>query len=265
MENNFVKRNSIQRHVDFMKQIYIQAFKQIREYPANFFSIFYFDIVLTIVYLLFYSVFQNLASLFLDWTYIDFILFLISISLVTKSMYFFIILGFRDKLLSGELNLWKSKPIHPFIGISSRSKDGAIYTTFIFVPFLIFFCLYGDYENIFLGFFLLILSLIYYVVYIDFLESLAFIMKENSFMIRIGKDVAYLNERFTPKVFENSLLFILFYLPTALFGFYFIELVNGRYDYLIQHMFGIILFFLFFLFGTYVLWKIGLKKYEAFG
>jgi hypothetical protein len=255
----------MKKEILFMKEIYVQAFKQIKEYPANFFSIFYLDITIIIVYLIFYSVFQEIANLFLDWTYLDFILFLISISLITKSMYFFIILGLKDKLLSGELNIWRCKPIHPFIGISSRSKDGAIYTTFIFVPFLVFFYFYGDYQNSSLGLILLIFSLVYYVIYIDFLESIAFFIKENTPFIRIGKDVAYLNEKFTPKVFENTLFSFLFYLPTALFGYFFIEFLNGREYIIVNYLHGILISFLLFLSGTFLLWHYGLKKYEAFG
>lgn len=248
-----------------MKEIYFQAFKQIKEYPINFWSIVYFDISLTIVYLFFYSIIQSLSLNFLSWTYLDFILLYVTIQMISKGTYFFILRSLNKQLLLGDLNIWKSKPINPFIGMSSRAKDGAIFTTFIFLFFLIILYLYGPYQNIFQGILLLFFSLIYYIVYTDFFESLAFFIKQNNFIIRISKDVAYLNDRFTPKVFEGTKLNFLFYLPTALFGFYFIELVNNRFDYLSKYFIFIIISFLIFIFGNYILWKIGLKKYEAFG
>ena len=249
----------------FMKEVYSQAFKQIKEYPINFFSVVYFDISLTGVYLFFYSIIQSLSVNFLNWTYLDFILLYVTIQMVNKATYFFILRGLNKQLLSGELNVWKCKPISPFIGMSSRAKDGAIFTTLLFIPFFIVLYIYGSYQNLLLGILLLLFGLVYYTIYSDFFESIAFFIKQNNFIIRISKDVAYLNDRFTPKVFEGSRLNFLFYLPTALFGFYFIEVVNNRFDYLIQHISGILISFLLFVIGTYIMWYYGLKKYEAFG
>lgn len=260
-----MSENRIFRNLNFAKEIYIQAFKQLKEYPVNFWSLLYFDIIISVVYLFFYVIMQDITFIFLNWTYFDFIVFYLSISLITKATYFFQIRAFNLKLLGGDLNVWRTKPINTFLATSLQNKDSGIYTTFIFVPIILFFILWGDFQNYLLAFFILLFSLLYYIVFLDFFESIAFIIKENNFLIRMSKDIHYLNEKYTPKVFENSFLFFLYFLPTALFGYFFIEVLNGRTGDFFNYFIGILTTFLFFILGLYLLWKYGLKRYEAFG
>lgn len=253
MKEKFVKRNSIQRHIDFTKEIYVQAFKQIKEYPANFFSVFYFDIILTGVFLIFYNIFNEISADFLSWNYYDFILFFVSISLITKATYWFRIRFLNLKLLSGDLNIWISKPLNPFIALSLRDKGSAIYTTFIFLPPLIILLYFGNYQNYFYSLSLLLFGLIYYVFFLAFLQSSAFFIKENKFIIKTADQLHYINEQFTPKVFQNSFLWFLYLLPTALIGYFFIEILKSNIDEFFTYIYCICLSFLLFVIGTYLL------------
>ena len=256
---------TITKHINFVKEIYVQAFKQLKEYSVNFWSVFVFDIVLFFVYLLFYSVILGISSEFLPWNFLDFILFYFSISLITKLTYFFRIKYFSSKLINGDLNVWRTKPINTFIAISMQNKDSAIYTTFLYIFPLGYIFYIGDNSNYFLAFLLLFFSLIYYIFFIAFFQSLAFFIKRNEVFVKTSNQLHYLNEQFTPKVFEKSLLVFLYFLPSALFGYFFIEFLNERFEEFFKYNLGIGLSFLFFIFGTYILWKVGLKKYEAFG
>ncbi len=240
------KINTFRKHINFMKEIYSQAFKQIKEYPANFFSVFYFDIILTLVYLLFYNIFQDISKEFLSWSYYDFILFYVSISLITKATYWFRLRYFNLKLLNGDLNIWISKPINPFLALSLRDKDSAIYTTFIFIPILLILLFFGEYSNYLFSFLILFFGLIYYVFFISFFQSFAFFIKDISFIVSVSNQLHYLNEQFTPRVFRDSILWFLYLLPNALIGYFYIEILKNNFLEFYYYFFGILFTFLFF-------------------
>jgi uncharacterized protein YybS (DUF2232 family) len=100
----------------------------------------------------------------------------------------------------------------------------------------------------------------------NFLDSFAFFMKG----IEIFKEIPYkfngTIKRYTPKLFENlSFYELVVIMPVTVHAFFIVEIFNGRVEMLINYIFLIIFIFFMYIFGIYLLWYYGLKKYEAFG
>jgi hypothetical protein len=201
----------------------------------------------------------------LPWSAKDFAVFFLGTLVGTKFCYWFWIRYFSRVLLSGDLNSLRTKPINPFVSVSMLRKDSAIYSTWVVFAIVLWVMFSFDFQNQFLALVLLFFSVLYYVVFMDFFQSTAFFIKENAFLIYTTNQVTFLNEQFTPKVFEKSPLWFLFIIPTALSGYFFVEVLNSRFEELLFYLPYILGTFVVFALGTYLLWHYGLNKYEAYG
>lgn len=183
----------------------------------------------------------------------------------SKVKWFFSLQFLRNHLIAGDLNLYLTKPINIFLFENMRMISGV---NIIFIPLslLLFigFVLYGNYNNILFAFLLLIIGSILEVIFINFIESTSFFMKDNRFLSNIGYKLIYTNEKFTPIAFEK--LTSLFYLlSTSIYGYFVIEILNNRFNQFFYFLPWIIRVYFILALFTYFMWKIGLKKYEAFG
>jgi hypothetical protein len=90
---------------------------------------------------------------------------------------------------------------------------------------------------------------------------------KNSWLFRVGIfEVDKIGRQFTPKLFENYFTLNIFYLlPSGIGGYVLVEILNGNLEIIYENILFIFISIFFLILGIYVMWKIGLKKYEAFG
>ncbi len=175
--------------------------------------------------------------------------------------------NFSNRLLKGEVNIALTKPINTYFYISSELINAQNFITGISLFLIsIFFILIGDYSNYFFALVVFIFSLFYFVIFFNFLHSFDFYIKSinpfNDFLFQMDS----VTKRFTPKTFASFRYGDIFYfLPTALSCYFVVEILNGRTELFLQFFKWILLITLVMIFGIYFLWKIGLKRYEAYG
>jgi ABC-type uncharacterized transport system permease subunit len=249
-------------------QIIIERIKQVmkanKEYKVNFYSILFFDIILLGTYLLFYQIYSKFVGEIIGWNSYDFILYYFALYFGSKGKWLFSLQYFTQRLLRGDLNTILTKPVNPFLFENLKIVNGP---TLILMPisFLLFLivAIKGNYSNIFLGSLILIFGTILEIIMINFLESLAFFIKNNRFLLEMFFHTIYINEEYTPKVFEKiSNLFYL--LTTSIYGYFVVEILKSKFNLFIKFIPLILIFYSIIVFLTFIIWKIGLKKYEAY-
>jgi len=255
--------------LEFIKMRIILGLKENKEYKANLFSIFLTDIMYLITSIFFYLILQDLiGDEILNWSAFDFMLYGF---LVYLSFKFIRMLSFSSLprfLILGKLNVILTKPITPFLFLSTQGFRGfrfvSISYLFLIILSLIF---YNNYSNIFLGILVYFYGLFYLIVLYNFLYSLSFVTKSISWIFNIYTPITMMTRNYTPKLFTNFSWNLFFNLqPIAICGYYTIEVLKGNFLFFSNNYFLYSLIILFILiFFIYLLWKIGLKKYEAFG
>lgn len=82
----------------------------------------------------------------------------------------------------------------------------------------------------------------------------------------IFKEVVYLNEKFTPVLFEGSYFKDFFYLlPSAFYGYFAVEALRGNFSTMLGYLPYFMIVNAILLIITHIVFNRGLKKYEAFG
>ena len=239
-----------------------QALKENKEYKINFWSFFILDIMVILTYMIFYFIFSDIVKSFTDWNNFDFIFYFILLSIISKIKHIFGTKYLSYQIIHGYLNSFLTKPLNTFFFISIHSISGASITIFIFIfsiPIFLFF-----YQFRFLVFlFLLIFSCLIDLMFNNFLWSFAFFTK-NDFIQRIFVRLQWNIETPTPKIFNGVFPFNFFLLfPSIIGSFWCVEILKGNF-YVLEYLPWAILLFFVFCFGTYINWKIGLKRYEGF-
>ena len=251
------------------KQIFnekiIQALKENKEYKINFWSLIFLDITVTITYLIFYLIFSDIVTSFIDWKNIDFLFYFILLSIISKIKHLFGTKYLLEDIKFGNLNYFLTKPSNVFFLTSIKSIAGASITIFIFIILIIPFLFFYEFDFfVFLLFlFLLIFSCFFELMFNNFLWSFSFFTKSNfiqQVFVRVQWDV----ETPTPKIFNKNFAFNFFLLfPSMIGSFWCVEILKGNF-YVLDYLIWAILLFIFFCIGTYINWKIGLKRYEGF-
>jgi ABC-type uncharacterized transport system permease subunit len=267
MASHFLKRNrnNIQKYFEIFFTKVIIALKENKEYKANLWNALITNVVSFLVILLFFSALSPLLGEILGWTFRDYILYISMLLLLGKVHMVFTLKFLQRVLLNGDFNTILLKPVNSFFYFSTQFKGVVLVTFSIFLLinlFLIF--LYYNFSFIFLFYFLF--SIIYVPLFFSFFISTAFFMKENSMFVNIPRQLNNRIKEFTPRSFENySFGFLLYILPSGASAFILIEILRGNFIY--SNIILKIIFpsFLLIVLGIYVMWKIGLKKYEAFG
>lgn len=250
---------------EIFKERMRQGLKENKEYKANFYSILFFDIALLFVFMLFFQIYSSMIGSDLNWTSFDFVVYYLTLFFGSKIKWFFSLQFLREHLIAGDLNMHLTKPLNIFLFENMRMISGV---NIIFIPLaLILFIisvLYGNYNHLFFAITLLLIGSIFEVIFINFIESTSFFIKDNRFLSDMGYRLIYTNEKYTPKAFEK-LTNIFYFLSTSIYGYFVIEILNSRFDQFFYFLPYIILIYFCFSILTYFMWKIGLKKYEAFG
>lgn len=256
------------RHKDFIVEKIKLAIKENKEYKANLYSVLFLDVIITIVYFFFYKILGDLIFGIVNWEFKDYMMFWLAIMIPSKSRFIFSLLRFKESILTGKLNTYLTKPIKSFIFSTFEIASGAsvISTSLMVIVYAIVVYLF-NYEYILYGTLVLILGTISYLTMINFFLSFLFFAKGADIFFNIfHREIIFLNEKFTPKMFEQSFFANFFYLlPSALYGYFVIEVLKGNFNLFLFYLPYFILTIVVMLISTYFMWKSGLKKYEAFG
>lgn len=261
---------TLNQNFEFIKENIKIGFKEAFEYKANLFSSLFVAIIDTLITTFSLYMFSNLTS---------------SFNLTIKEVLFFTLLKqigiaffwplqkgslrvFKSVIL-GNFNMYLTKPINIFIfymfrGIKSRwSIIAFIY--FIALTTLIFtFSL-----NILKYFLILTISVLIFghllISIIYFFESFGFfkINTQGNYIGGLNLTLA----SFPPTIFEQfSYKFFFFFFPLVLFGvstLYYFNRISIEY-FAITLLISLFLAIVFNVL-TYYIWKIGMRRYEAFG
>ena len=244
------------------------ALKVLFEYKANLYSVFIFDFFLVFAYGFFYFIFGEFIFEILGWSNYDFILYFIAVFLSSKCKWGLSLMFFSSRLLNGKLNTLLTKPVNPYFYQTlfyDRGGSNIIYVPFLFVVFFIvsLFLNYNIYLSL-ISMLVILLGILLEILVINFLESLAFFIKKNEFLVNLFLNVLFFNETYTPKLMA-SMTNLFYLLPTSIYGFFVIELLNNRYDLFLTLLPWFILSCVVLSVLIKLLWVFGLKRYEAYG
>ncbi|MCA9459381.1 MAG: ABC-2 family transporter protein [Nanoarchaeota archaeon] len=262
-----IKTSQIKKHwIFFLAKIKL-SFKTGKEYKANFWSMIIFDITILLSYMILFSMINQLSSDYLDWEYKDFLILFFLNLLMWKFLWLHNLRNFGVRLLRGELNISRTKPINTYFMTTSNyiNSQNIISGLFLFL-IILFSMFYFNYSNQFLTLILILFSFLYFVVFFNFFNSIYFFMKSGHFFTELFFRANSVVKIFSPKVFDKLSIFWIFYLlPTTINGFFVIEMLNGRIGDFLFFLPFILISFVIFIFGIYLMWHYGLKNYEGYG
>ncbi|MCH8519808.1 MAG: ABC-2 family transporter protein [Nanoarchaeota archaeon] len=172
---------------------------------------------------------------------------------------------FKQVLLRGDFNLFLIRPIHPFLFLFSQRFNGANLLSGIVIVLPITILLSLFFEHIILGWILFIIGVIHCTVLFWFIELVAFFLKDNSFISTPIKRATWFFEEYVPLFLQNTSFFnILGVIPSVIFAFLAVDVMNGNFEYLFLLIASVISIPILSFFCI-ILWKFGIKKYEAYG
>lgn len=263
--NKYRQRNRLIKHLEILLIKINLALKENKEYKINLWNAFIINIIYVLVMSIFYISINPLLEGIISWSNQDFLLFLLLHLFMGKFLIIFSIKGLRFFLLSGEFNVILNKPINTFFHISTQFS-GPVFLIFVTLFIITSIAIILEYmKNVFLFLLFFVLSSVYLVIFFSFFNSFAFFIKNDSFMQEIPRKINNRLKEFTPNVFQKTSIYeYLFIFPSVFGSFILVEILKGK-TYFFSYLYIVIISFFILSFGTYLLWKYGLKKYEAFG
>lgn len=265
--------NNRKRMFACIRQGIIIKFKALNEYKINLYFAFLHNLAWISIQIIFLTIIYNDFNDFLGWTfkeYVFFVLFLNSIYRFFGAFFFDVRLNVQ--LLQGEINSKLLRPINVFLQylISviqiQATVVSFVYMTLFFI-YILFFWSELDLFRLLLAIPFGILGGFFNFVVIRSFDSLAFFMKNNNFFIDVYKKSSNIFIYYPANMFKNNLNGLVFLIANVYYGTYATLFVFGKITYLEFYKLHIYLLLLN-LFGViciYLLWKYGLKRYEAFG
>ena len=261
---------NLNRNFQVIKESIIIGFKQAFEYRANLYSSLIAAITDTFISIFVFLVFVELTDSFSMSIYE--IIFFILLKQVGLDLFWSLQKG-RYKVFNmitkGNFNLLLTRPVNIFILYTFRDFKARWLIISILYFIVLFSFIVSVGENIFKFFFVTFISVLvfgYLLISIIYCaESLGF------FKMNVkGNQIGGLNltlAGFPPTMFEQfTYRFFLFLFPLVLFGvstFYYFGRISLEF-FLLSILISIILSLVLNII-TYIIWEIGLKKYEAFG
>lgn len=257
------------RNLNYLITKLYLCLKSLKEYKIDLYFSLISNFVFLIVYYVFYIIFFNFIGI-LNWNNSDYLLFFVACWIGSLNSLNFSLRNFHKTLLEGNLNRYLCIPINKYLGACLDTTSGknlftVILNVIVFV-LIVFFVKY----NVFLLLFSLLLLFVgsfSFAIITNFIFVFSFYFKGihllyNSFF----KEVIYLNEKFTPVLFEKNIFKSFFYmLPSAFYGYFVIEVLKGNFDKLLVYLPYFIILNLLLIILTYLIWKKGIMKYEAYG
>lgn len=252
------------RNIDFIFEKFKIALLENREYKINLVMVLLFDISILIATLTLLLALEKTANI-TNWTSSEYIFFLILTLFNGKINFAITFRGFSQTLLSGDFNLFAIRPISPFLFLLTQRFNGANLASLIFLvtPLMIVLSLFK--ENIFLGYLILLIGIIQCTLLFWLIEIFAFFVKDADFVAIPTRKLTWFFEEYLPTFFKNtSFFYLLGLVPSVVFGFLATEIFVNNFQYLFLIKYSLISIPILIVLNI-ILWKKGIKKYEAYG
>ncbi|MFW5704411.1 MAG: ABC-2 family transporter protein [Nanoarchaeota archaeon] len=258
------------RTINYLKENVIILFKTTIEYKANFYTTLIDQILYFFVNFIFIYVFSNLFGDIIGWSLEDFILFAVFLDLFRCFAGIFTWKYFPQAVLNGDLNQHLVKPMGVFKGfyLSKLSMIALLYVISD-ILLLIIFILFLDFNftNFYLTIFISLILIIFYLLAFLAIDSFSLLKDKLTDPINEIYFSGYRIFQEFPAQFFNRLSFknIFLIYPTYFVSLLLIPVIRGHelsnfsFNFILLLLGVLILFFI-----TWINWKIGLKRYEAF-
>ncbi len=246
------------------------SIKSLLEYKPTFYALILGEISDLFFVLATATISIQNFSLLIDWSYIDFLLlYLIGTFLNNVAGVTFFGRSLAEYIVTGKLNILLTKPVNPFFNYIFSHSFNTVIINLIYIPFIIYFMFKTNitFLSLIIFFLLIFLFFIQYLIFYHFIDSFGFKFKKSINNIRSKLVFTDINFKYLPApLFSNFFLHKIFiFFPLFSIGYFLIPLFDNNYLNIIN---SIHIFFLINLVLLIILifnWKIGLKKYEAFG
>jgi len=246
-------------------------FKALKEYRTNVYMAFYANFMFILITTLFLKILVNNFGILIPWKLNEWIFFIINFEFIHfLSGILWFNCNLKKNLLEGNLNTYLTKPKNVFLqfvflNIGSIALILGLLYLILFILYLIFIKINLLYFT--LTFIFSIIGGIFNVILFQYIISFSFFFK-NANMIKDNLlNIQRVTEKHPAVMFPNSFQFIFAFIPLVYYSAYATHFLFGYMK--IEQFFILFLqlIFLIFIFsiGLYYNWKIGLKKYEAFG
>lgn len=271
--NNNFKPHEFNRNINYIKELLIIQFKIIKEYKINVIYSFISGSLYTLIYLFFLTIFNLNFGHIINWGINEFFYFvIITSSIKIISWIFRGNLNLKLTLIKGQMNNLLVKPINIKLQYFLNSASLSYGAHFIIYFLILIIFLINIFDKI--AFLRIIISIAFSLYGIFgvlsvfyFIDSFAFFIKENSFILKNYFSIYSLFDIYPAQLFQNWIKNIIWIFPSVYFGAYSTQFLFNHISYL--ELFKLFIYqnilIIICVIGIYINWKIGLKKYEAFG
>ena len=262
-------KSLFRRHVDTLLTKLILSLKSLKEYKANFYMMILSDIGSVFTGIIFFMVFLDLTEGFIfDWQRYDFILFSVIAPFSGKLTRLFSLMKLKTLLLRGTLNSFLTKPISVFIQCSMTTLTGGRGVSAMIMAFVgIVLILNGNYTNHLLAFCVWLFGYIYMTTLYTFFATLTFFFKGLPEENHIFATLNTISVRYTPRTFKasDSLYLIITLLPVSTITYFVVETLRGNFNLFLVILPYVVISLFVFMILDIILWRKGMRRYEAFG
>lgn len=251
------------RELDFIFTKFRLGLLENREYKINLIMVFLFDTMVISAMVVLYLLVESVINIS-GWSVFDFLTLTLTMLLNAKIIFGTTFRFFNQFLLSGNFNLWLTKPVSPFSFMITKNMNGANLASFLFFLFPLVFIISLFQENILFGWLIFIIGNIFHLLLSWCIELTSFFIKENSFIREPINRTNWFLEDYIPTIYQKAFFFNFIALaPSVVYGFLTISVMKGDFTYLYlikPTLNGIPILAILCI----ILYKNGLKKYEAF-
>ncbi|MCA9459770.1 MAG: ABC-2 family transporter protein [Nanoarchaeota archaeon] len=256
-----------------MKVKFIILFKVVLEYKINFYMALINNVSSVLVQAIILSILYLQFKTLIGWEFEAYVFFILILNFMFRlTGAFWFSSGLKKELIRGNINDYLTKPTNVFIQylFNNMPIQAFMVSSIYFTGLILFVVYYFDILSMFRLFLLipfLLLSGLFTILVFRFLDSLAFFIKENYFLIHGFRSINLIYTSYPVNMFDNVIKKIGYFFGIVYFGAYATEFLFFKidiYEFYLLHLILLILIFLscLFLYGS---WKFGLRKYEAFG
>lgn len=261
------------RNLNFVKESFYVKFKKMFEYKINTYSGLLINFFWILAQMLILRIMYVNFGDMIGWSFEEYCFFIVFFNLFyTITGMFWYGCNLSAYLTGGILNDYLMRPLNVFLQYFMNSQVFFISSAaFIyFLVFLSFVFLFFD-SIVFLRLFLVIpfclLAVIFEVLVFRFLDSIAFFMKRNNYLLGLVSNMNVTFTKFPALMFRGSWIWSLAqFVPNTYYTIYSISFLFGKLDYYSFYMMHLYLlvFCLVLGLGIYLFWRFGLERYEAF-
>lgn len=266
-----MERLGFKHYWNYFKENFIVSFKSLVAYKTNLYNLIIIEFFLAFSMLIFGFVLADNFSEQIEWTFFHFtLLYYISMLINDLSGIFHFNKALFYRLTEGNFNSYLSKPGNPFLIYIFSPGFNVFISVLIYFLLLIILFIYLQFSflNILIAFLLMFFSIILYIFLIHFFNSISFFsLKTGEYILRFLWEGNGLAQTY-PYPFFNKLKykFLLLIFPAFITSSLIIPILFSENIFDLKNQLILLLsIFTISFFGVKIMWKYGLKRYEAFG